>query len=536
MDKNIKKINARTITLTILFVLILVVIALLIGKFSYSYLAPTVSDDVEGSGEVTASGDTIIFTKGNTLSLSANSDNFKTGGSNLTATTNPKVKLMASSKTESASSKYFAGVIIKNNTYTYTTTDKKPEVILTVKDENGNIVETSADNLTFVTVNDNLKGFDITGVNGAFNIVTDHVIATASNKSEVIHTWTFTLTFVNLGTDQSNNENSTLNIDVVLQKDKLLTSIADFCANGDNLNDCIVSFYNNLETATNMYFHDLSLTNGAEDNSYRFAGANPNNYVCFGSDDTTCPTENLYRIIGLIDGKVKLILADGATIEMLGTDGGYCNDYKSFYKAASMYKGSGDISKIGVYYWNSTGKNIWSTSITNITNLNTNYLTYLDGKNAKWQSMIDNTTWYVGGMTSTNGYWNSNAKKAYNYEVGANKDAATTVTSKIGLMYVSDYYYGAVLDYWILPGWTTSAYDYRKAYNDNWMCIGLRDPTISRNTFGSDGLYAVDVDGHIGWFDVDGGGFVLRPTFNLVSSIKYIGGSGTSENPIRISL
>ncbi len=46
MDKNIKKINARTITLTILFVLILVVIALLIGKFSYSYLAPTVSDDV----------------------------------------------------------------------------------------------------------------------------------------------------------------------------------------------------------------------------------------------------------------------------------------------------------------------------------------------------------------------------------------------------------------------------------------------------------------------------------------------------------
>ena len=77
MDKNIKKINARTITLTILFVLILVVIALLIGKFSYSYLAPTVSDDVEGAGEVTASGDTIIFTKGNTLSLSANTDNLK---------------------------------------------------------------------------------------------------------------------------------------------------------------------------------------------------------------------------------------------------------------------------------------------------------------------------------------------------------------------------------------------------------------------------------------------------------------------------
>ena len=88
---------------------------------------------------------------------------------------------MASSKAESASSKYFAGIIIKNNTYNYTTTDKKPEVILTVKDEKGNIVETSSDNLKFVTVNNNLKGFDITGVSGAFNIVTDHVIATSSN-------------------------------------------------------------------------------------------------------------------------------------------------------------------------------------------------------------------------------------------------------------------------------------------------------------------------------------------------------------------
>ena len=273
MNKNIKKTNARTITLTILFVLILVVIALLIGKFSYSYLAPTVSDDVEGSGEVTASGDTIIFTKGNTLSLSANADNFATGGSNLTATTNPKVKLMASSKTNSASSKYFAGIIIKNNTYSYTTTDKKPEVILTVKDENGNIVESSADNLTFVTVNDNLKGFDITGVNGAFNIVTDHVIATSRNKSEVIHTWTFTVTFVNLGTDQSNNENSTLNIDVVLQKDKIPTTIADFCNNGDNLGNCIVNYYNGLNTASNIYYHDANLTNGAGDNSYRYAGA-----------------------------------------------------------------------------------------------------------------------------------------------------------------------------------------------------------------------------------------------------------------------
>ena len=391
-----KKINARTISLVLIFILILITIALLIGKFTYSYLAPTIDDDVEGAGEVTASGDTIIFTKGNTLSLSANADNFKTGGSNLTATTNPKVKLMASSKTESASSKYFAGVIIKNNTYTYTTTDKKPEVILTVKDENGNIVESSADNLTFVTVNDNLKGFDITGVNGAFNIVTDHVIATSGNKSEVIHTWTFTLTFVNLGTDQIENENSTLNIDVVLQKDKIPSTIADFCANGDNLGNCIVNYYNGLNTASNIYYHDANLTDGAGDNSYRYAGANPNNYVCFGSDEATCPTENLYRIIGLIDGKVKLIHAYGATTTMLGTNEGYVNTYQAVNeKYSSYYKGNGDLTKIGAYKWNKTRDNTWSTSTTNTINLNRNFLTYLDVKNTKWKTMIADTTWYV---------------------------------------------------------------------------------------------------------------------------------------------
>ena len=523
-----KKINARTISLVLIFILILITIALLIGKFTYSYLAPTIDDDVEGAGEVTASGDTIIFTKGNTLSLSANTDNFATGGSNLSDTTNPKVKLMASSKTNSASSKYFAGVIIKNNTYSYTTTDKKPEVILTVKDENGNIVESSADNLTFVTVNDNLKGFDITGVSGAFNIVTDHIIATSSNKSEVIHTWTFTLTFVNLGTDQSNNENSTLNIDVVLQKDKIPTTIADVCSNNDKLSDCVINSYEKLGL---LYHHDSSLINGAGDNSYRYAGANPNNYVCFGSDEVTCPHENLYRIIGVIDGKIKLISADVATTDMLGTDGGYYNTASGAGMPTNYYKGSGDLTKIGIYKWNQTGKNTWSTSTTNTTNLNKNFLTYLDGKNTKWKNMIADTTWYVGGMTYSNGYY-SNAKTAYNYEVGVNKDTSTTVTSKIGLMYVSDYYYGATPDYWMLQG-----VEYDKAKNDNWLYTGLDEWTISRGSDVSDLAFVVVLVGYVYDYDVDmSTGNVLRPSFSLSSSIKFTSGEGTAVNPIRIKL
>ena len=258
-----------------------------------------------------------------------------------------------------------------------------------------------------------------------------------------------------------------------------------------------------------------------------------NNYVCFGSDEATCSHENLYRIIGVIDGKIKLISADGTT-DMLGTDEGYAQTYQEAWgNLSSYYKGNGDLTKIGSYKWNKTGDNTWSTSTTNTINLNKNFLAYLDGKNAKWKTMIDDTTWYVGGMTYENGA-KTNAKTAYNYEVGTNKDASTTVTSKIGLMYVSDYYYAASEDYWTLPGWSSSGNDYRKATNDNWLYTGLYEWTISRLSDGSDDAFDVRVDGVHG--DVVGGlsGNALRPSFSLSSSIKFTSGEGTAVNPIRL--
>ena len=303
-----------------------------------------------------------------------------------------------------------------------------------------------------------------------------------------------------------------------------------------SLAEYVVSQYTGTQGVNGIYYHDANLTNGAGDNSYRYAGANPNNYVCFGSDDATCPYENLYRIIGLIDGKVKLILADGATTDMLGTDEGYVDTYQAaLVSASSYYKGNGDLTKIGTYKWNKSGTNTWSTSTTNTRNLNTNYLTYLDSKNTKWKTMIDDTTWYVGGMASTNGV-ESNAKTAYDYEVGANKDA-TTVISKIGMMYVSDYYYAASKDYWTLPGYNSSGNDYSKAVNDNWLYTGLYECTISRRSDSFVSEFGVFGSGSVGDDDVgNSNGSAARPTFNLSSSIKFTSGEGTAVNPIRIKL
>ena len=260
-----------------------------------------------------------------------------------------------------------------------------------------------------------------------------------------------------------------------------------------------------------------------------------NNYVCFGSDEAICPRENLYRIIGVIDGKVKLILADGATTDMLGTNEGYATTYQETNGyLSSYYKGNGDLTKIGSYKWNKTGNNTWSTSTTNTINLNTNYLTYLDSKNTKWKNMIADTTWYVVGMSSTQGL--SNAKTAYNYEVGANKDATTTVTSKIGLMYVSDYYYAATPDYWTLPGFNSSGNDYRKATNDNWLYTGLLELTLSRRSDESRLAFDVKYNGFVLTAFVDSAyGQAVRPSFSLSSSITYESGIGTATDPIRIT-
>ena len=75
-----KNIKSRKIILFILVLSIIIVIGLLISKFTTAYFAPSLGDDVVKRGEVTATGDNIIFTSGNSLSISATTDNFTTGG------------------------------------------------------------------------------------------------------------------------------------------------------------------------------------------------------------------------------------------------------------------------------------------------------------------------------------------------------------------------------------------------------------------------------------------------------------------------
>ena len=298
----------------------------------------------------------------------------------------------------------------------------------------------------------------------------------------------------------------------------------------------ITSLYTS-DGANDLYYHDGSGTYGAQeagDNSYRYSGSNPNNYVCFGSDAASCPSDNLYRIIGVFGDEVKLIKADYVQTNLLGTNGDYySSSYSGEWGSSSYYKGSLSQSSVPIYFWNENRANTWSESQLNTVNLNTNYLNNIG---STWSSKIANHTWQVGGATSTNVY-NSPVKTAHTYEVGASA-ANTTYQAKIGLMYVSDYGYAASPE-----NWSTNMGTLNTATNrdNNWMFMGLSEWTISRVlTIPEEYAFIVRDAGNVHYDNVGNiyagiGFWAVRPSFYLQPWVLYSSGDGTQENPFRIS-
>ncbi len=251
-----------------------------------------------------------------------------------------------------------------------------------------------------------------------------------------------------------------------------------------------------------IYYHDGSgsYTNAAQeagDNSYRYAGANPNNYVCFASDAETCPNDNLYRIIGVFGDQVKLI----------------------------------KNTSLGNYYWSgssSNQSNQWSNSTLNTGTLNG---TYLNGLGTTWSDMIETHTWKVGGNTYQNIY-NVTVKNTYTNEI-VSPAANTTYNAKIGLMYVSDYGYAASP-----ANWTTTLNNYANDTNrnNNWMFMGLNEWTISRRSDDTGFAFRVSPTGIVDSLYVYNYRFGVRPSFYLKSNVAITSGDGSSTNPYRLSV
>ena len=265
-----------------------------------------------------------------------------------------------------------------------------------------------------------------------------------------------------------------------------------------NLADWVIAKYTGVQGENNIYYHDSTLANGAGDNSYRYAGASDsvNNYICLGSDAATCPDANLFRIIGVFGDQVKVIRA----------------------------------KSVGDQKWHSSSlSNTWSSSSLNAY-LNGTYLTSLGTLADK----IATTTWKAGGGTEAN-IVTSVPKTSYQYEVGSSA-STTTVDKKIGLMYVSDYFYSASPSAWTLVGYNESdaTKDYRAATSTNWLYLGSYEWTISCLSESTDYAFYVDSTGYVD-LDLVTSSYAVRPSFNLEFSVKYVSGSGSMSDPIRVN-
>ena len=587
-------------------VAIVALLALIIGA-TYAYFRASGNSGSNTDINVTTyTLDLLSFEMGSDIKINADQTSFASGKGNATGSTFAKAILTANNKTNTATKNYYMYLNISNNTFTYTQNENTPELLLTITDVSGNAI-TSITGLTYKTVIDgkgtSVSGFDITTKSGLLTLFDNREITASPTKTEE---WNVTVTFVNYNVNQTGNAGKSFNAKLMIQQEEYELTLADICA-GKTLSDCVISQYTGTQGDNALYYHNSTLTNGAGDNSYRYAGGdyvlteagkatgatmmigynnsvttalidfycngtkqyvgyasscstshyylikgdttqyqtynealnasvekgyltkdNVKNFVCFGSDATTCPTENLYRIIGVFNNHVKLIKYDYAKSSLLGTDGDFSQEYTSNYFSGEQGESPSSNS---LYYWNNAGTNTWSASKLNTVNLNTNFTTNIG---TAWANKIATTTWKVGGGTYAN-LRDAVPKTAYQYEVGSSA-STTTYDAKIGLMYVSDYYYSASPSAWTLVGYNS---DYTKSYasakGENWLYGGGWDWTISRN---SDNFYRA--------FDVDNFGYVyndfvndcrrgVRPSFSLLSSTTYVSGSGSMSDPVRIN-
>ena len=303
------------------------------------------------------------------------------------------------------------------------------------------------------------------------------------------------------------------------------------CAEGDNLNNCVTrlsDLFGSDETL--IYHHNGTLENGIDDGSYRYAGASDkvNNFVCFGSDEEKCPNNNLYRIIGVIDGKVKLIKYDYATKEDLGEDGAYAGlkDISDCYKGEQTESIASYHWDRGIYQYENT---TWNSSYLNTINLNTNYLnTFL----SKWQNLILVTDWNIGAGNVFSDFQKP-VKIVYQNEI-LNPKFLETIQSKIGLVYETDYGLSAWNEAW---GFSVHAYGSVDVYPKNWMYMGMTEWILTSFVSSSDNLiFSIAITEHAGiGSDYPNFNLAVRPVFFLVDNSFYSLGNGTKENPIRIN-
>lgn len=277
-------------------------------------------------------------------------------------------------------------------------------------------------------------------------------------------------------------------------------------------------------------------------NNIRYYGASPNNYIYFNCSNysnqssSTCET---WRIIGVFDGKIKLIRNESIgeySWDNKNVSTGAENDYgKNDWTDARLMKllNPGYESKTtgGSLYYNAKSGNCYSgqSNATKACNFTSTGI-----KNATTRNLISDTIYYLGGHNSFSVYLNQIYEKERGTTVYSGRP--TEWTGKIALAYPSDYGYAADLG---KCSQNLNNYNNSTCTSNNWM-KAIVAPNYGWLLTPRSGI-ASNV-----WYVYSSGGvyynsyvynaYGVAPVLFLNSDANVKSGTGTSSDPYQISV
>ena len=349
------------------------------------------------------------------------------------------------------------------------------------------------------------------------------------------------------------NESLSISVDCTasLQKEptaadtiiSLYTSAAKVTATNNSIT------YNTAPSVSLMNDRLGGTTTSLDGGNIRYYGASPNNYIYFNCSDysnqtsSTCET---WRIIGVFDGKLKLIR--GSQIGKYSWDnknistGAENNSGKNDWTTARLmkllnprdyYKVDSNDNNLGqsLYYNSASGK---CYSGQNNATVDCDF-TSTGIKNDETRNMIAETTYYLGGWNSYSVYPN----EIYEYERGTTVYTGRPPTwpGKIALAYPSDYGYAADLNQ--CKDKTLYDYDNRTCTSNNWMKAILGTSShgwlLTPRSGGSYNAWNVYSGGYVGSTYLAYYAIGAVPVLSLSSKLGIESGDGSSSNPYKLS-
>ena len=277
----------------------------------------------------------------------------------------------------------------------------------------------------------------------------------------------------------------------------------------------------------------------------RYYGASPNNYIYFNCSDynnqtsSTCET---WRIIGVFDGKVKIMR--GSVIgsyswdsSASGTNYGYgVNEWSQADLMKLLNSGYDSESVGGSLYWNAKSGTCYNGQNNATTSCN---FTSTGLKNAETRNMIAETTYYTRGHGSSDIYVDAMYDKervSGTVITGVTPTRTLTWTGKIALAYSSDYGYAADLS---LCQKQLGSYNDATCTANNWM-KNILAPNygwlLTPNSGGAYNAWYVYSSGNVSNYGKAYNAYGVVPVLSLTSELDIGPGTGTSSSPYQLSV